>query len=121
MISLESLLGSNSYKLSLRASILLSLEGKENAHDIQKKIEELRKKRNEIVHGSEAVSVTYNEIFELIEYTRKIIYIFLKFKEPKKDLIRTLDRSILEWDFRKKLEQSYQSHFQKINNQNKKA
>lgn len=121
MISLESLLGSNSIKLSLRASILLSLEGKETAYTIQRKFENLRDKRHKIIHGSESVSVTFEEIFELTKYVGKIIWIFLKLEESKKDLIDLLDKSILEWDFRKKLEQLYQRHFKQINNQNKKA
>jgi hypothetical protein len=121
MISLESLLESNSQMLSLRASILLSLEGKKDAYDIKQKFDNLREKRHKIVHGSESVSVTLEEMFELIEYVRKIIWIFLKLEKSKKDLIDLLDKSILEWDFRKKLEQLYQRHFKQINNQNKKA
>ena len=111
MISLESLLGATGYKLSLRASILLSLEGKENAYDIQQKIEKLLKKRNGIVHGSEEVSVTNEEVLELTKYVNKIIFIFLKVNKPKKDWFSDLDKSILEWNFRKKLEQLTQKHF----------
>ncbi len=121
MISLESLLDSIRYRLSLRASILLSLEGKENAYDLQKKIDNLCEKRNKIVHGSEAVSVTYEELIELTRYVNKIIFIFLKVNKPKKELISILDKSVLEWDFRKMLMQLTQKSFQQVTNQSKKA
>jgi hypothetical protein len=120
MISLEALLGLTGYGLSLRASILLSLDGKEKAYDIQKKINSLCKKRNKIVHGSEAVSVTIEEIFELKNYVNKLIFIFLKVNKPREYLISIVDKSVLEWDFRTKLIQLTQKLSQQGNNVDKK-
>jgi len=120
MIALESLFGLTGYGLSLRASILLSLDGKEETHNIHKKINSLCKKRNKIVHGSEEVTVTVKEIFELKNFVTKLIFIFLKVNTSKDALIELVDKSVLEWDFRKKLIELTQKPSQQSNNSDKK-
>lgn len=120
MIALESLFGITGYGLSLRASVLLSLDGKEKTHNIHKKINGLCKKRNKIVHGSEAVSVTFEEILKLKNYVTKLIFIFLKVNKTKDELIELVDKSVLEWDFRKTLIELTQKLSQQSKNVDKK-
>lgn len=114
MISLESLLGANSYRLSLRASILLRLEGKEKASDIQQKIKDLYEKRSKIVHGSEKISLKHEEVFELAKYTNNIIFILLNFNKPREEITSLVDNSILDLKEKQSLEQLYSRHFHRI-------
>jgi hypothetical protein len=65
------------YRLSLRASFTLGKSGREkrDIYDFFKKVYDMRSK---MVHARESKNVSYDVLFEVREYTRKSLKVFLK-------------------------------------------
>jgi len=106
MISLESLLSKErmelGYRLSLRASSLLSVEKRDKQYDTYRRVHNLYNKRGKIVHGEEA-NLTYDELQDLGKYIQDAIFRVLRLNMSKKNLVDSLDKSILNEETRKEL------------------
>jgi hypothetical protein len=106
MISLESLIGEYPeirYKMSLRASTLLSLKDESQRIETFAQVHNLYNKRSQIVHGNGA-KLSYKEIFDFTKTVQKAILILLNLSKPRKSIIALIDASILSPEKRKELE-----------------
>jgi hypothetical protein len=113
MISMESLIGEYPeirYKMSLRASTLLSVKDESQRIETFNRVHKLYNKRSQIVHGNGA-KLTYKEIFDFSKTVQKAILILLNLNKPRESIIALIDASILSPEKRNELESLLAQHF----------
>jgi hypothetical protein len=106
MISLESLLSREQDELrlrySLRAAYLLGVGQEEKRPEIFENIQNLYVKRSKVVHGNEAVNLTYQEMTTLQENVAEVIKRLVYIEKSKDEFLKLLDESVYD---KKKLEE----------------
>jgi len=113
IVSLESLIGTNSeirYRISLRASTLLSINNDEKRHVIFKQVYDLYDKRNKVVHGK-TVNLSYESIFNFSKRVRNAIIILLHFNKGREEITGLIDESILKSERKEDLSILYKQYF----------
>jgi len=107
MIALESLFSKEvqelRLRLSLRAAFLLSIGEEDKRSEIFTTVSDLYNKRSRIVHGTERVDLSYEEISRLESYVQESIKRLIHVEQRKDRFLELLDQAVYDENKRQEL------------------